>query len=222
MPRAQGCAGAAMDSMYGMPRAQGCAGAAMYRMYGMPRAQGCAGAAISRLVALVPKPRVNLTRFHGVFAPNSKYRAKVLAGRWNVVIRIQAAIDHPVNGFVITQRISSHSSGSWHGVFAGSELTLDAMTGVRARANPAALCGIIRSFTQAIQIGPGSSGAQVSVWHGLIRIIALFMCRAGWQTHTLGGEISHQAGTCASGVRGTLSAFELDAAFDLLGFWRSG
>jgi len=25
----------------------------------------------------VPKPRVNLTRFHGVFAPNSKYRAVV-------------------------------------------------------------------------------------------------------------------------------------------------
>ena len=36
----------------------------MYRMYGMPRAQGCAGAAIARLVALVPKPRVHLTRFH--------------------------------------------------------------------------------------------------------------------------------------------------------------
>jgi len=36
----------------------------MYRTYGMPRAQGCAGAAIARLVALVPKPRVNLTRFH--------------------------------------------------------------------------------------------------------------------------------------------------------------
>jgi len=32
---------------------------------------------ISRLVALVPKPRVNLTRFHGVFAPNSMYRALV-------------------------------------------------------------------------------------------------------------------------------------------------
>ena len=32
---------------------------------------------ISRLVSLVPKPRVNLTRFHGVFAPNSKYRAMV-------------------------------------------------------------------------------------------------------------------------------------------------
>ena len=37
---------------------------------------------ISRLVSLVPKPRVNLTRFHGVFAPNSKYRARVTpAGR---------------------------------------------------------------------------------------------------------------------------------------------
>jgi len=32
---------------------------------------------ISRLVALIPKPRVNLTRFHGVFAPNSRYRAMV-------------------------------------------------------------------------------------------------------------------------------------------------
>jgi len=53
----------------------------MYRMYGMPRAQGCAGAAISRLVALVPKPRVNLTRYNGVFAPNSKYRALVTPAR---------------------------------------------------------------------------------------------------------------------------------------------
>jgi hypothetical protein len=29
------------------------------------------------LAALVPKPRVNLTRFHGVFAPNSNFRAFV-------------------------------------------------------------------------------------------------------------------------------------------------
>ena len=37
---------------------------------------------IARLAALVPKPRVNLTRFHGVFAPNSRYRARVTpAGR---------------------------------------------------------------------------------------------------------------------------------------------
>jgi hypothetical protein len=32
---------------------------------------------IARLAVLVPKPRVNLTRFHGVFAPNSKHRAFV-------------------------------------------------------------------------------------------------------------------------------------------------
>ncbi len=32
---------------------------------------------LARLAALVPKPRVNLTRFHVVFAPNSHWRAQV-------------------------------------------------------------------------------------------------------------------------------------------------
>lgn len=32
---------------------------------------------IAKLAALVPRPRVNLTRYHGVFAPNSKHRALV-------------------------------------------------------------------------------------------------------------------------------------------------
>ena len=32
---------------------------------------------IAKLAALVPKPRVNLTRFNGVFAPNSKHRVDV-------------------------------------------------------------------------------------------------------------------------------------------------
>lgn len=32
---------------------------------------------ITRPAALVPKPRVNLTRFHGVFVPNRKYQALV-------------------------------------------------------------------------------------------------------------------------------------------------
>lgn len=37
---------------------------------------------MARLAALVPAPRVNLTRFHGVFAPNSKLRWQVtLSGR---------------------------------------------------------------------------------------------------------------------------------------------
>ena len=32
---------------------------------------------IAKLAALVPRPRVNRTRFHGVFAPNSRRRALV-------------------------------------------------------------------------------------------------------------------------------------------------
>lgn len=36
---------------------------------------------IARLSALIPKPRVNLTRFHGVFAPNSKYRVTITPGK---------------------------------------------------------------------------------------------------------------------------------------------
>jgi hypothetical protein len=34
---------------------------------------------ISKLAALVPSSRVNLTRFYGVFAPNSKYRAGIMS-----------------------------------------------------------------------------------------------------------------------------------------------
>ncbi len=36
---------------------------------------------IAKLVALVTKPRVNLTRFHGVFAPNSKHRVDVTSAK---------------------------------------------------------------------------------------------------------------------------------------------
>jgi hypothetical protein len=32
---------------------------------------------IAKLAALVPKSRVNLTRFHGVFAPNSQHHVQV-------------------------------------------------------------------------------------------------------------------------------------------------
>jgi len=32
---------------------------------------------MARLAALVPRPRVNLTRYHGVLAPNSQHRALV-------------------------------------------------------------------------------------------------------------------------------------------------
>jgi hypothetical protein len=37
---------------------------------------------VARLAALVPRPRAHLTRYHGVFAPHSRWRAEVtLAGR---------------------------------------------------------------------------------------------------------------------------------------------
>ena len=36
---------------------------------------------IARLAALVPRPRLNLTRFHGVFAPNCKHREPVVPKR---------------------------------------------------------------------------------------------------------------------------------------------
>jgi hypothetical protein len=36
---------------------------------------------IAKLAALVSKSRVNLTRFHGVFAPNSKYRVNVMPAK---------------------------------------------------------------------------------------------------------------------------------------------
>ena len=48
---------------------------------------------ISKLAALVPKPRVNLTRFHGVFAPNSKHRALITPGRRGKGRKIRASGD---------------------------------------------------------------------------------------------------------------------------------
>ncbi len=46
---------------------------------GLPSGEvlGQGASKIARLAALVPKPKVNLTRFPGVFAPNSKHRASV-------------------------------------------------------------------------------------------------------------------------------------------------
>jgi pyruvate/2-oxoglutarate dehydrogenase complex dihydrolipoamide acyltransferase (E2) component len=46
---------------------------------------------LARLAALVPKPRVNLTRYHGVFAPNSAQRARVTKAGRGKGARAQAA-----------------------------------------------------------------------------------------------------------------------------------
>jgi len=50
---------------------------------------------IAKLVALVPKPRVHLTRFHGVFAPHSKYRARVTPAQRGQGKKGQAAQQQP-------------------------------------------------------------------------------------------------------------------------------
>ena len=36
---------------------------------------------LARLAALIPRPRVNLTRYHGVFAPNSRWRSRITPAR---------------------------------------------------------------------------------------------------------------------------------------------
>jgi hypothetical protein len=36
---------------------------------------------LARLVSLVPSPRVNLTRFHGVFAANHRLGAQIVPGK---------------------------------------------------------------------------------------------------------------------------------------------
>jgi len=48
---------------------------------------------IARLAALVPKPRVNLTRFHGVFAPNSLHRVTITPSKRGKGARQQATAE---------------------------------------------------------------------------------------------------------------------------------
>jgi len=50
---------------------------------------------ISRLVALVPKPRVNLTRYHGIFAPNSSHRARVTPAQRGKGSQLKGPNDSP-------------------------------------------------------------------------------------------------------------------------------
>jgi len=63
---------------------------------------------ISRLVALVPKPRVNLTRFHGVFAPNSKYRALVTPAKRGKERKVKSS-----NGALDQTSAEKHISMTW-------------------------------------------------------------------------------------------------------------
>ena len=53
---------------------------------------------MSKLAALVPAPRVNLTRYHGVFAPNSSHRTDI--------------INKPQDKAVVTDEQSQEGEGS--------------------------------------------------------------------------------------------------------------
>ena len=61
---------------------------------------------IARLAALVPKPRVNLTRYHGVLAPNHRWRGLVTpAERGKGAMR-------PVDSDVVSS-IQRHAAMTW-------------------------------------------------------------------------------------------------------------
>lgn len=64
---------------------------------------------IARLVALVPKLRVNLTRFHGVFAPNSAHRAQVTPSKRGKT-RMTDAADSPAVRQML--RMTQHRSNA--------------------------------------------------------------------------------------------------------------
>lgn len=55
---------------------------------------------MSRLASLVPKPRVNLTRYFGVFAPHFKYRKLVVPGRKEK----SETDDNQINSTCVTQK----------------------------------------------------------------------------------------------------------------------
>jgi hypothetical protein len=71
---------------------------------------------IARLAALVPKPRVNLTRFHGVFAPNSQHRALVTPARRGKGNKVKA-VDEAQDKTPAERRASMTWSQRLKGVF---------------------------------------------------------------------------------------------------------
>ena len=61
---------------------------------------------IARLAALIPKPRVNLTRYHGVLAPNHRWRGLVTPAK-----RGKGAM-RPVDSDVVSS-IQRHAAMTW-------------------------------------------------------------------------------------------------------------
>jgi len=94
---------------------------------------------IAKLAVLVPKPKGNLTRFHGVFAPNSKHRAlvtpakrgkgskpKVADGQRNGVIKDPGGVGvSPPSATDTSGGGSSGGSGGSGGCVAGTREGVD-------------------------------------------------------------------------------------------------
>jgi hypothetical protein len=61
---------------------------------------------IARLAALVPKPRVDLTRYHGVLAPNHRWRGLVTPARRGKGIR-------PISNAEVRTPAERHAAMTW-------------------------------------------------------------------------------------------------------------
>jgi len=61
---------------------------------------------IARLAALVPKPRVNLTRYHGVLAPNHRWRGKVTPARRGKGVK-------PISNAEVRTSTERHAAMTW-------------------------------------------------------------------------------------------------------------
>ena len=69
---------------------------------------------IARLAALVPKPRVNLTRLHGVFAPNSRDRASVTSAKRGESAKAKAFVEEQDKTPALNERaLLRHSRPQW-------------------------------------------------------------------------------------------------------------
>jgi hypothetical protein len=66
---------------------------------------------IARLAALVPRPRLNLTSFHGVFAPNFKHRARIVPRR----ARGRVDSDKPLAPMTWAQRLKRVFASPFNG-----------------------------------------------------------------------------------------------------------
>jgi hypothetical protein len=61
---------------------------------------------VARLAALVPKPRVNLTRYHGILAPNHRWRGLVTPAR-------RGKDAKPVSNAEVRSTAKRHAATTW-------------------------------------------------------------------------------------------------------------